>query len=249
MSVPSERVVLKRSTGWEAYVYLGGHGLGFLLQSVVILLLLSVLLLLIGALGNLIAPFFGFEIDVLAALLRLSKFNFQGVSLPAIVLLLISWGVCQRKIIEKRQENWLKHLKQQDSLLNIILQALDTHTPVKISLKSRKVYVGIIQSEQFERVDLDNVVIIPFLSGYRDKDTLRIQFDCNYVAVYEKHGIYDNEFWPDDNNLPILASDTTPRFKDFRLVIRLDEIESISLFYPQYFDDFEFRAEPTVVMV
>ena len=113
------------------------------------------------------------------------------------------------------------------------MQVLDLHTSVKISLKSRKVYVGIIQSEQFERVDLDNVVIIPFLSGYRDKDTLRIEFDCNYVAVYEKHVIYDNEFWLDDNNLPILilASDTMPRFKDFRLVIRLDEIESIFLFY------------------
>ena len=74
MSVPSEHVILKRSTGWEAYVYLGGHGLGFLLQSVVILLLLSTLLLLIGALDNLIVPFFGFEMVILAALIKLSRY-------------------------------------------------------------------------------------------------------------------------------------------------------------------------------
>lgn len=53
--------------------------------------------------------------------------------------------------------------------------------------------------------------------------------DHDYLSVYEKHSIYDR------NNDSIEIA----RLKDFRLIIRFAEIESLSLFETNYyFQDF-----------
>ena len=101
---------------------------------------------------------------------------------------------------------------------------------MRLSLKSRKIYVGLIQSEQFERLDLENIVILPFLSGFRDKDSLSITFNHNYTDVYFK-----NQLIPTDSQLD---EQCAKKLDAFRVVIRVEEIESISLFDDRYFDDF-----------
>ena len=54
-------------------------------------------------------------------------------------------------------------------------------------------------------------------------------FDCNYLSVYQKHNIsYSNPENEDKLSM-----------KHFRNVIRVTEIESISLFDMKYFSDFE----------
>ena len=120
----------------------------------------------------------------------LSTIKSHDIGLHDVMITLLAFASCSASIREennKSQEEQRKEIRKQDAILNIIIDAAEQLHPVKISLKSRKVYIGLIQAEQFERPDLDNVTTIPFYSGHRDKDTLNIIFDSNYIKAYEKH--------------------------------------------------------------
>ncbi len=67
---------------------------------------------------------------------------------------------------------------------NIFFESLIKKKPVLISLKSRKAYVGIVIStgEPNESNGLNQeIVILPIMSGYRDKDTLSVIFTNDYA--------------------------------------------------------------------
>lgn len=113
---------------------------------------------------------------------------------------------------------------------------MEEQTPVKISLKSKKVYVGIVYREQFEQLNFDNLAIIPMISSYRDKDTPIVTFDCNYSEVYKKHQIIDK--LKDFSELEKIC------LSDFLISIRSAEIKTISFFNIDMFDEFN-QIEPT----
>lgn len=121
--------------------------------------------------------------------------------------------------LPKEKRRLLKQLKNQDGLLWIALESMEKSTTVKISLKSKKIYVGLVHGEQFERMDFDNLIILPYLSGYRDKDTLRFVVNVNYADFYKQHGVFDSDKWYENEAVT-----------NFQLGIRVGEIESISFF-------------------
>lgn len=229
LAVPYERVKLKRSEGWEAYVYLAKHGLFFLTAAITIVIA---------------ALFFCFIIEL--ALAQIDKtlylnyaykeINFSEINLNNIcviaAIVVISLFISFKIAIRKTGQNSLDMLRKEDSMLNVVIESMIESRTIKVSLKSRKVYVGLVQTEQFDRADLDNIVIIPFMSGYRDDSKLRIEFDCNYIKVYQKNQILDV-----DN----LSEQQMQNLDKFRLVIRMEEVESISLFDANYYEQFEFK--------
>lgn len=228
-AVPYEKVKLKRSDGWEAYVYLAKHGINFLIAAVIIVT--AALLIFFSVEYLLQLKDKTLYLDITYKNINFSKFNTNNFGvLGAIVL--ISFFICSRMALLKKSKDWRTELKKEDSILSLLIEAVDKLETVKISLKSRKVYIGLIEPDQFEISDLENIVIIPYMSGYRDKDKLRLEFDCNYIVVYVKNGL-----------LPEQGLDIThmKNLNSFRLAIRMDEIESISLFDPTYYEQFEFE--------
>lgn len=236
VSVPSEHNKLKRSDGWESYVYLAKHGL-----TILIVTTLKTLVATIGA--SLLLTLLEYVLAKNSRTLHLNDLfellistNFLEINV--ITILIISFmGIfiaheCYAKIT--RNQDSFKHLDQlrkEDSVLNIVIEAMLEYKTVKISLKSGKIYVGLVQSEQFETLDLDTIVIIPFISGYRD-EKLRIIFDCDYISVYKKNGIL-----PTDG----LNKQHLKNLDSFRLAIKMDEVESISLFSAKYYQQFKFK--------
>lgn len=231
-SVPYERVKLKRSDGWEAYVYLAKNGLVFV--TIAAIIIAAILLLFFGI------EYFLYKYDLTLYLdktyknISLTKMTTNNIGILAAIVPM-SFFVCSRIALWKKSDNWRAILRKEDSILNLIIEAMDEVKEVKISLTSRKVYVGLIQSEQFESADLDNIVIIPYMSGYRDKDKLRLEFDCNYISVYRKNGLIPVE--PTE----ALNKEHMEKLNSFKLVIKMGEIESISLFDPSYYEQFEFE--------
>lgn len=78
-----------------------------------------------------------------------------------------------------------KHLKY-SPMLSLYLESSIESTPIMFTMSDRKVYVGKIISfgEQTETTGLDQeITITPFLSGYRDKDTLRVIFNTTYTKI------------------------------------------------------------------
>lgn len=228
-AVPYERVKLKRSDGWEAYVYLAKHGLFFIIAAVIIVT--AALFIFFGIEYFLQSNGKTLYLDITYKDINFSKLNANNIGVLGAIIL-TSFFVCSRMALLKKSADWRTELSKEDSILSLLIEAVDKLEAVKISLKSRKVYIGLIQPDQFEISDLENIVIIPYMSGYRDKDKLRLEFDCNYIAVYVKNDLLSTQH---------LNKTHMKNINDFRLAIRMDEIESISLFDPAYYEQFEFE--------
>lgn len=233
--IPSEQIKLRQSAGWETYVYLGFHGLRLILNGVMMCLILAAPLYAALWVFDGIAGWFHFAPDLSGAMVRFAKYKlFDDIQVYHIAIALLALGDCKNRIKERNTEDWQQKIKHYDAMLRIVWQSMHTQVPIRISLKSRKVYVGVVSQEQFSNPESDYMLIIPFLSGYRDKDTLDIFFDCNYSSVYQKYGLKYGLFDDDDlNKQEILKLD------DFRTAIRISEIESVSFFKIEVFDDFE----------
>lgn len=242
-SVSYEKIKLRRSTGWESYVYLAKHGLTFLISSISKSLVALVLVLAAFFLAKYILARYSITISIDNLYKVFIETNLLEINIFTCCLIIFiaiaTAHECYAKILNKTKnvDDYLDKLRKEDSVLSIIIEALINNKTVKVSLKSKKVYVGLVQTEQFESVDLDNIVIIPFLSGYRD-DNLRIVFDCDYIAVYKKNNI-----------LPVghITEQDMKNLDSFRLAIKMEEVESISLFSAQYYEQFEFRKKGFLV--
>lgn len=229
------KVILKRSSGWEAYVHLGKYGFSFLFNGIFSFVAFLIFLKIIQMILNI--PFHlgaNYEpLDLISWLFN-SVRDTKELYWYYIVIFIFAFIQCSHSIKTKnqRKDEIIEALKGSNSILNLVLDATQSLTPIKISLKSKKVYVGLIDSEQFEHADLDNISIIPYFSGYRDKDFLDIHFDCNYTMVYQKH------------NISLSMKEDAENLRHFRIVIRVAEIESISLFNPESYQDFGYAEHP-----
>lgn len=236
-SLPSEKVNLKRSAGWETYVYLGFHGLRFLVMALVIAIILWIVVFLVLNFVDWV-----FNLSVRIWLQRqVTCILFDDIQVYHVLVAVFAWALCQSEIKDKvEQGNTLivENIRNYDGLLRLVIEAASTQKPLRLSLKSRKVYVGLVMEEQFESGDLDYVLIVPLVSGYRDKDTLDIFFDCSYVSVYEKHGLFVGDE---------LSEKELLKLDDFRLAIKVSEIESVSFFEFGVIHEFERYKKPSEI--
>jgi hypothetical protein len=77
----------------------------------------------------------------------------------------------------------LSELLSDGSLGQLFFNSATTDTPVLVTLKSRKVYVGTVKmiSEPNEKQGpYSEISINPIMSGYREKDSLRVLFSNDY---------------------------------------------------------------------
>lgn len=247
-SLPSEKVNLKRSAGWETYVYLGFHGLRFLVMALVIAIILWIVAFLVLNFFDWVCNWVCNNLSKVCNLSvriwlqrKVTFILFDDIQVYHVLVAVFAWALCQSEIKDKeKQGNTLivENIRNYDGLLRLVIEAASMQKPLRLSLKSRKVYVGLVMEEQFESGDLDYVLIIPLVSGYRDKDTLDIFFDCNYVSVYEKHGLVSEDE---------LSEEKLLKLNDFRLAIKASEIESVAFFEFSVLNEFErYKKSPEV---
>ena len=113
---------------------------------------------------------------------------------------------------------------------------------VEISTKSRKSYVGwAVESGVLTPGETD-ITLIPFVSGYRDKDTCELIFTTYYEDVLSLFGQDDKE-----GAEPGGMGDLT--LKDFEIALPVSEIMSARLFDPIVYEQFGHRQDsiPTKV--
>lgn len=98
---------------------------------------------------------------------------------------------------------------------SIFYESFSKKKPILISLSSRKVYIGMVNKlgEPSESEEPNQEIsLVPVISGYRDKDTLKV--------------ILQNEY----SNLPQTDIDSS-------IVIKVDEIETVSWFNHSVYED------------
>lgn len=235
VSVPHKNNILKRSSGWVSYVVLATDGIVSILLGLIAFAILSFLSLLISLFIE-----FGFSWQVAEINLYLQSLLplFSNDYIKALICglgLLFAYLANEIRLRNNAFQTDYDELKSLDGVLKIIIHAMETGSYIKVSLKSGKVYIGAVLGEQFENGDLDNITILPMESGYREKETLRLTLDCDYKSVYLNHGVIEST----PNGLHYHAE----RAEDMMMVIRVNQIESLSLFDANIYKEFEYKGK------
>ncbi|MDP2672323.1 MAG: hypothetical protein Q8O84_00735, partial [Nanoarchaeota archaeon] len=119
-------------------------------------------------------------------------------------------------------------LKHGDELERTFLDSLKFKKLLQITLKNNKVYVGIVARVN-EPQKTNYVEIFPVMSGYRESESKILHITIPYTKVIEA---LDKE-------------GKTPILKDFKIVIKQDEILTTTIFYPEIYDKFQEHAKET----
>jgi hypothetical protein len=108
--------------------------------------------------------------------------------------------------------------------VDVQIQSLRTgrEVPVAITLRSRKVYVGSVLEAPRIEAEEKFLVLLPFLSGYRDKDSLEVEFTSTYWDAYEA----------------LERDSLADRIPEFALVIPVAEIVTANRFDIDFYERF-----------
>jgi hypothetical protein len=126
-------------------------------------------------------------------------------------------------ITAERNRRWA--VKRYGNALQRLLQeALDHERPICVTLENKKVYVGTVSSVPTLSPTDTYFSVIPFFSGYRDKDTLDLNFTVDYVKLYDKGLSPDH----------------------FKVVLPIASIRGIAFFDPAAYPAFVIEQESSV---
>lgn len=222
--IPSKHQ-FKKSSGWQSYFQVSLKGAYYVSIAFIFLLVPWLLLLVVMGVFNAFVFFhekpeyFTFAYDILDV-------KFVGLGLPFVLLVLFTGVISfveskneEKKLLDPEyRDRMFEEIAHANPIEGIIQESLKSNQNllVSITLKSRKVYIGLPQEVRLEHLNTDVIVLIPLLSGYRDKDTLSFIESVNYAGHYQECGV-------DFDSKPL-------SLQQYRHVIPRDEIESVSLF-------------------
>jgi len=158
---------------------------------------------------------------VVAAWMEYAPFDYSGTVAISAVLAITVPVVINFFTDEKKAA--MKAAKISGDFIECALQeAIDERKLVELSTKSGKSYVGIATESGFDvRVDCD-VILIPVMSGYRDKETRKVVFTTNYADLLSS---WDGEW------------------NEFQVVLPADDIASVRHFNPEAYEHFRAREQ------
>ncbi|MEE4407815.1 MULTISPECIES: hypothetical protein [unclassified Serratia (in: enterobacteria)] len=221
-----------KAVGWNAYFDVALKGGEFLISGILLACLIVILMFSAMIALNLLA-YLGVPYEKFTFAKDLWSTRFFGLSMFSTLSLgctvIMSIGQASQatknfKDPQKRVEIF-REIAAHSAIENILLESIERGLLLLVTLKSRKVYVGMIDEARFNQLDTNTLVLIPFMSGYRHKDTLTYCVEHNYVDHYQSQGI-------------TLTSEPLSVYQ-FRHVLPFDQIESFSLFNVDTYETFQ----------
>ena len=220
----STRFKFKRSFGWDVYFLVALYGCVFVLQGIIATAFLWLCLLVTSTVMNALPGIFGsgdhhYQMSFM-------NWTFLGIQAPVVIMLAFAvlfclwrsnWSGSARLDISGRRELY-KHLSRANGVEGLVYQCMERGDLAWITLKSQRIYIGMILTATFDVGDANNIVLLPMLSGYRDHQTLDLRVEHNYSA------------WYDSQNIDLTSEPQSAL--DFRKVLLLSQVESLSLFDP-----------------
>ncbi|MGV6392688.1 hypothetical protein ACVN7N_21830 [Escherichia coli] len=231
------RIRHARTNGWTSYFYVAMHGCKFIVQGFAVIFALYIILWLFSliiSLPHLIWPTYGMK-DIYSWLTVKEVMNYPllfAFSMGMSCLLAYAAGQNARKSLEKEEvrQAAYREMASMDGVESLLVQAIDEDMLIFVTLKSRKVYIGYVAAPRIEHSHTQHLAIIPYISGYRDKDTLRYHEQHRYYELYLAKGI--------------TADSEGLNLQHFRHVIPMDQVEAVSLFDTGTYLSFDDCSEP-----
>ncbi|HEY4437083.1 MAG TPA: hypothetical protein VGN40_13075 [Lelliottia sp.] len=231
------RYRFKRSEGWGAYFFVAAWGIGFFIVSWTICSVLSCLdvpeklalwLGLDQAVGAKVMPFTDDKTHITLS---------QQMATWSVFTMFLAFtaGKIVKKWYDKdtRKHAALIKAAKGNPIEELMIEASLTAFAVKITMKSRKVYIGWVRKPALEHGKLDYISLIPLLSGARSEDEHRVKFFTNYHNHYQNSGVY--------------SGTSRIGMDQYRVVLPVGEIDNASLFDLTTYANFNKTLEiPTV---
>jgi hypothetical protein len=116
-------------------------------------------------------------------------------------------------------------------LHQLLHRAVLKNIPILITLASRKVYVGYLTESPNLMPENQHLALLPVLSGYRDKDSLKIVFDLVYPdpGSFKEEDVKGKDFDPEDLLL---------------MTVPLSEVKSVSFYHRDQQGRFSAYVQP-----
>ncbi len=108
----------------------------------------------------------------------------------------------------------------------LIIESIEAKIPIEITLRNRKVYIGLAGDTGVGGSPDADVAVVPMFSGYRDENTQDLVITLDYFSVIDMY----------------LADKPSLTEEDFRVVLPMSEIVSARLFYENVYDRFSTGA-------
>lgn len=230
------RIKLARSDGWNAYFYVAMHGLKLAVQGVAVVLIFFLALLVISFVANHILLFWvNYDFNFYSWMTEIKVMSyplFFWLSLLMAGLMAAAQGHNAKMALENNEvrQRAYREMAAQDGIEALLVQAIDEDKLIFVTLKSRKVYIGYVAAPRMEHHETQHLAIIPYISGYRDKDTLRYHEQHRYFELYLSKNI-------NDESVPL-------NIMHFRHVIPMEQIEGVSLFDTATYESFDDFSTP-----
>lgn len=232
--IPS-KIELQKAQGWNAYFQVALKGCEFFLGGVCCAVLLEIILYSLMFILN-ILNYLGIDYEPFTFANDINNYRLWTISffswMVSIFSVLVSIGQAseaKKEILShEKQVEIVKQTADKNPIDKLLLESLLSNLTVMVTLKSRKVYIGMVDATKFFNIYTNSspvISIIPFISGYRDKDTLSFIQDCNYASLYEEKNITFN-------SKPL-------SYEQFRHIIPMDQIECFSLFDADTYSAFD----------
>jgi hypothetical protein len=114
-----------------------------------------------------------------------------------------------------------------NELEGMFYRAATDSVPVCLTLDNRKVYVGRVVTIDFDSSERKTIAVLPVMSGYRDKDSLDLEFTTDYqkalgAATQQAEG----------SSLP------SARAEDYVVALPIGRVVSVSFFDLQAYEHF-----------
>ncbi|SFR12209.1 MULTISPECIES: hypothetical protein [unclassified Enterobacter] len=220
----STRLKLRRTFGWDVYFLVALYGCIFVLQGILTTAIIWLCLLLTSIAMNAVPEMTGSDDHRLQ--MTFMNWSFLGIQAPVVIMLAFAILFCLYRSNWARSANLnsdgrrqlYKYLSRANGIEGLIYQCMETGQLAWLTLKSQRVYIGMIHTATVDSTSLNNIVLIPMLTGYRERDSAEFKIENNYSALYASQNI-------------TLSSEPHSALH-FRKVILLDQVESISLFDP-----------------
>ena len=146
-------------------------------------------------------------------------FEYAGTSLLALLLGVTVWWPLNRLFFPEDLAAKRTIEKWNDFLEMMLADAGREVKLVSITLKNRKVYIGLVTRTFNPMYERRHVQLLPFKSGYRDSSNLELILTTDYALAYARM----------IEQMPAIL---TSGIRDFEIVIPVAAIESINLFDP-----------------
>lgn len=128
-------------------------------------------------------------------------------------------------LCSKRRAAYVELIRSGSDIELLLADALNNHTMVELTTKSRKVYAGIVVECNLPTRKDSGVGIVPMLSGFRSSERLDVRYMINYAQI-QQIAVKDE-----------IVDDLDSSMK---IVIPYDELISVRPFNPELYGLFEF---------